>query len=74
MLDIATSNRVVAENLKTIISNKGLKQTVISAKSGYTVQEFNNMLNGRRLIKASDIEAMLKALNEYGVDANDLFR
>ena len=46
MIDIATSNAVVAENIKRIIDERSLKQSAIAKKAGFTTQEFNAMLNG----------------------------
>lgn len=71
MLDIQTSNSVVARNLKRHIVDKGLKQSVIAQKSGFTNQEFSDMLNGRRLMRAIDISNIINALD--GIDANILF-
>lgn len=74
MLDIKTSNSIVAENLKNIISQKSLKQISLAEKAGFTAQEFNDMLNGRRLMRAVDIASILMVLESVGVSANDLFR
>lgn len=74
MLDISTSNSVVAKNLKNIISRKALKQTALAERAGYSPQELNDMLNGRRLMRAVDIAAILNVVKEVGVDANDLFK
>lgn len=75
LLDIKTSNGVVAHQVKKIIKCKGLKQTVLAQRAGFTTQEFNDMLNGRRLMRAVDIAAIINALKEVdvGVDANYLF-
>ncbi|MGN1165114.1 MAG: helix-turn-helix domain-containing protein [Lachnospiraceae bacterium] len=71
MLDICTSNSVVADNLKSIIHSKGLKQSAIAKKAGFSAQEFNDMLNGRRLMRAVEIARIIDVLD--GVDANTLF-
>lgn len=73
MLDIKKSNSVVANQLKKIFSGKGIKQSTIAANSGFTAQELSDMLNGRRLIRVVDIEAILNTLQKYQVDANELF-
>lgn len=73
MLGIAASNSVVAIRLKHIISEKGLKQASIAARAGFTAQEFNDMLNGRRIMRAADIAALINVVKEFGVDANYLF-
>lgn len=71
MLDIQTSNSVVADNLRFYIDNKSLKQSVIARKAGFSPQEFSDMLNGRRLMRAIDIINIINVLDN--VDANDLF-
>lgn len=73
MLDIQTSNSFVANRVREIIKEKGLKQTAISEKAGFSTQEFSDMLNGRRLMRAVDIASIISALRGVGVDANYLF-
>lgn len=73
MLGIAESNSVVADNVKRIIKSKNLKQSAIAKDAGYTTQEMNDMLNGRRIMRAVDIASMLDVLKSVGVDANALF-
>lgn len=67
---IAESNAPVAENIAKAIRHKGLKQMYIAEKAGYKRQEFNDMLNGRRLIRVNDVVRISSAL---GVDANYLY-
>lgn len=71
MLGINASNSVVADNIKRIITEKGLKQSSIAKKAGFTVQEFNGMLHGRRLMRAVEIASIVDAM---GVEANELFK
>ena len=73
MLDIQTSNSIVANRVREIIKEKGLKQTAIAEKAGFSTQEFSDMLNGRRLMRAVDIASIISALRGVGVDANCLF-
>lgn len=73
MLDITSSNSIVAIRLKEAITEKGLKQTSIANRAGYTAQELNDMLNGRRIMRAADISSILKIVREFGIDANYLF-
>lgn len=73
MLDISTSNSVVAERLKDIINDKSLKQSSLAVKAGFTAQELNDMLNGRRIMRAVDILAIVNIVQELGIDANYLF-
>lgn len=73
MLDIKTSNSIVAEQVILLIEKNGLRQSALAQKAGFTPQELNDMLRGRRLIRACDVEALIKALKPLGVDANCLF-
>lgn len=69
-MQIAESNSPAAENVARIIKNKGLKQVYVAEKAGYTPQELNDMLNGRRLIKSCDI---LRLATTLEVTANDIY-
>lgn len=64
-------NTIVAPNIKGIIKDRCLKQNAVAKKAGYTAQQFNAMLNGRKVIKDIDISRIASVLN---VDANELFR
>ncbi len=63
-------NSVVARNVEAIMRRKCLKQSAIAEKAGYTKQQFNAMLKGRRVIRDTDIMKIAYALD---VDANMLF-
>ena len=67
---IANYNEPAAKNIARIIREKGLKQIYVAEKAGYLPQELNDMLNGRRLIKACDIQKLSVVL---GVTANDIY-
>lgn len=69
-MNIANFNFPVADNIERIIKEKGLKQCVVANKAGFKKQPFNDMLNGRRLIKVSDVKIIAKAL---GVTMNELY-
>lgn len=73
LLDIQTSNSIVANRVREIIKDKGLKQTALAKKAGFSPQEFSDMLNGRRLMRAVDIASIINVLRDVGVDANYLF-
>lgn len=61
----------VVQNIKTIITEKGMKQTVVAERAGFSDSDFSNMLNERRkLIRIEHIPRIAKAL---GVELNDLF-
>lgn len=69
-MTIKEANAPIDCNVSVIINKKGLKQVYVAGKAGYTAQELNDMLNGRRLIKVCDIPKIAYAL---GVDTNCLF-
>lgn len=66
---ISESNATVPENLNRIMSQKGLKQLFVANKAGLTGQQMTDMLNGRRLIKVSDL---LKLSDALGVSVGEL--
>lgn len=70
-MDIKARNLPVSETVSELIGEKGLKQAAIAKKIGVTQQQFNDMLNGRRVIKVSDIPLLAQALE---VTPNQLFR
>lgn len=57
---MADSN--IAKNIKQIIKDNGFVQYVIGNKAGYSKRQFNDMLNGRKVIVADDIIPIAKAL------------
>ncbi len=69
-MDIKQLNSPVAENVKRIISESGMKQHIIAKRIGCTSQELTDMMYGRRIIKISDIPKFCSAL---GVDIGSLF-
>lgn len=60
----------VIPNIRRIINERGLKQCAIAEKAGYSKQQFNAILTGRKLITDADILRITIALD---VDANTLF-
>lgn len=60
----------VIPNIRKIINERGLKQCAIAEKAGYSKQQFNAMLTGRKLITDADILKIIIALD---IDANTLF-
>ncbi len=61
---------MIAKNIRRIMNEKLLKQSLVAIAAGYSVKKFNDMLCGRATIKADDITPICKAL---GVTPNDLF-
>lgn len=68
-MGIEDYNTVAPENISRIIDQKGLKQLYVAKKAGFTAQQMTDMLNGRRLIKVSDL---LKISDVLGVSVDDL--
>ena len=69
-MDISECNYPVADMVKKMMEEKGLKQCAVAEKAVFSKQQFSDMLNGRRIMRAFDIMNIIIALN---VDANDLF-
>lgn len=69
-MQIADFNEPVAKNISRIIEKRGLKKRYVAKKAGFTAQEFSDMLNGRRIIKACDIPRIAKAI---GVELSDIY-
>lgn len=60
----------IIANIKSLIKSSGMKQKAIAERSGFGQQEFSNMMNGRKEIKAEYIPAIATAL---GVTPNDIY-
>lgn len=69
-MQISECNAPVVQNMSRIIKDKGLKKVYVAEKAGYAPQELTDMLNGRKIIKASDV---LKLACALGVGAGELF-
>lgn len=67
---IANYNSTMPENILRIIEEKGLKQCAIAKRAGFSNQQLNDMLNGRKIIKPCDAIAIADAL---GVTMNELY-
>lgn len=68
---IAAYNGPVPENVKRLISSKGLLKGAVAKACGMSKQQFSDLLNGRRLVKPCDVLALCKALF---VTPDELFR
>ena len=60
----------IRDNIRGTIDAKGMKQVVVAERSGFTEQQFSDMLNGRRIIRPCDVMAIAIALE---VDVGDPF-
>lgn len=69
MVSIETYNAAVPENLSRIIREHGLKQNYVAEKAGLTEAQLSGIMNGRRVVKISDLLQLSDAL---GVSVNSL--
>ena len=60
----------IAANIRATIKMSGMVQGVVATRSGFTEQQFSDMLNGRKTIRAEYIPQIADAL---GCTPNDLF-
>lgn len=70
-MSTAEYNAMIPSNIEKAIRARGLKNCAVAAKAGYSNQQFSDMLNGRKIIKPSDIVAISCALE---ISVGDLFR
>ncbi len=60
----------VACGIKNLIVEKGLIQRAVAQRAGYTQQQFSDMLNNRKVIKAVDLIPISTAL---GVPVQEIY-
>lgn len=61
----------VCERLKLYIKDRGLKQCAVAKKSGFTENQFSQILNGKRSVSADELEIICNAMN---ATPNDIYR
>ena len=61
---------IVMTNVRRIICERGLKQCAVANKAGYTYQQFNNLMNDRKVVTDEDVVRLTSALD---VTPNELF-
>lgn len=62
----------IINNIKRILTAKGMKQVVVAERAGFSPQEFSNMLNERRkLLRVEYMPAIAEALD---VDIHELYQ
>ena len=69
-MSISDYNMTIPKNIEALIKERGLKQNAVATWAGFSKQQFTDMLNGRKIIKACDAMAIANAL---GVPVGDLF-
>ena len=61
----------VAVGIKKAITTRGLVQKTVDKRAGFTEQQFSDMLNDRKIIKASDLMGIAEAI---GIEVVDLIK
>lgn len=56
--------------IKKVMAERGLFQKAVAERAGFTDQQFSDMLNGRKIIRADYLPQIAKALK---VDVGALF-
>ena len=64
-------NSCIATGIKCIMASKGIYQKTVAERSGFSNQQFSDMLNGRKIIRAEYLPRIANALD---VDVNELFK
>ncbi len=62
---------LVQQNIVRIIREKGYLKKGVAERAGFSEQQFSDMINGRKVIRAEMIPAITKALQ---VEPTELFR
>lgn len=60
----------IAAAIRVIITDRGFIQKAVAKRAGYSSQQFSDMLNGRKTIKANDVIPISKAL---GVSVQEIY-
>ena len=60
----------IANNVRRIIRQRGLKQCAVAAMAGYDARRFSSLLRGKRSMTDEDVHAIARALS---VTPNELF-
>ncbi len=69
-MNISEHNAPAAGNISRLIKERGLKKVYVARKAGYAPQELTDMLNGRKIIKVSDV---LRLVCVLGVGVGELY-
>ena len=62
---------IIILNIRRMLDERGIRQTKVAEKLSVSKYAFNNMLSGRRIIRAEYIPIIAQAL---GCTCNDIFR
>ena len=68
--DDRNQGETVERSYFCVVKDKGMKQCAVAERAGFSKQQFNDMINGRKIIKPCDLLAISGVL---GVTENDLY-
>ena len=71
MKAIEEANQPVVSNIERLLLETGVKQGFIAMKSGIAEKSFSDMMNGRMIIRPSDVVNIALA---FSVNPSELFR
>jgi len=69
-LSASKYNAMLPINIACAIKVRGMKNSAVAERAGFSAQQFSDMLNGRKIIKPCDILAISDAI---GISVGDLF-
>ncbi len=58
-----TTNEIIGQNILTILNKKSLTQAALAEKLGWTRQEVNKIVHGRKNVTAQELKKISDALN-----------
>ncbi|HHW02359.1 MAG TPA: helix-turn-helix transcriptional regulator [Thermoanaerobacterales bacterium] len=58
-----TTNEIIGQNILTILNKKSLTQAALAEKLGWTRQEVNKIVHGRKNVTAQELKEISDALN-----------
>ena len=61
----------VVNGIRVVMLHKGLLQKFVAERAGFTEQQFSDMLNGRKVIRAEYLPAIARALSVRITDLYD---
>jgi transcriptional regulator with XRE-family HTH domain len=64
------ANQIVSANLIRILKEKGIKQAEVAKQCGYSRQQFNDKVRGRKNFKIFDLMNIVEAYE--GIEFDDL--
>jgi transcriptional regulator with XRE-family HTH domain len=63
VFEMLTTNEIIGQNILTILNKKSLTQAALAEKLGWTRQDINKIVHGRKNITAQELKDISNALN-----------